>query len=78
MIFGGELSLAQAVHYLGDKIHTVPRRYRPVVDILLAADPGKPTVQAKRNLINQLAAITCRHRIHLTQEDGMDVWLIKK
>ncbi|MEI7638152.1 MAG: hypothetical protein WCJ37_12665 [Syntrophus sp. (in: bacteria)] len=78
MIFGGGLFLSQAVHYLGNKLHTVPRRYRPVADILISVDPGKPSVQSKCNLINQLATLTCRQRVHLTQEDDMDVWLVKK
>lgn len=78
MIYGGGLFLAQAIHYLSDKIHTIPRRYRPVTDILLAIDPGNPSVQAKRNLINQLAALTCRQKVQLTHEEGMDVWQVKK
>lgn len=78
IIYAGGLFIAQAVHYLGDKVHTIPHRYRPVVDIFLSIDPSKPTVQAKRNLINQLAVLTCRQRVYLTREDGMDVWRIKK
>ena len=74
MIYGGGLCLAQVVQYLGDKRHAIPRRYRAVADILLGADPGKPTVATKRGLVNALAALTCRQRVHLTHEDGMDVW----
>lgn len=78
MQYGGGLALAQAVHYLGDKIHTVPRRYRPIADALLAIDPGTPSVAAKCNLINALAAITTNKRVALTNEEGHDVWRIRK
>lgn len=71
-------SLAQAVKYLKWKRSIVPKIYYPTIDILLSVDPGKPTVQGKRNLINALAALTCRQRVHLAHEDGMDVWRIKK
>jgi len=74
MIYGGGLFLGQAVHYLGDKIHTVPRRYRPVVDVLLATDPGKPTVSAKRDLINSLATLTCPYRVRMVRDGDVDVW----
>jgi len=72
------LCSAQSVKYLGYCIQSVSAIYRPVVDILLSTDPSKPTVQTKRNLINKLASLTCRQRVHLTREDGMDVWRIKK
>lgn len=71
-------SLAQAVKYLGAKIKTIPRIYRPTVDVLLSVDPSLPTVQNKRKLINVLASLTCRQRVHLDREDGMDLWRIKK
>lgn len=72
------ICIAQAVKYLGDNLNGVPHIYRPIIDILLAVDPGKPDVKAKRTLINQLAALTCPQRVHLTREDGFDVWRIKK
>lgn len=78
MIWGGALALAQAVKYLGDKPHDIPRRYRRIADILLSVDPAYPGVAAKRDLINRLAALTCNQRVALTMDDGMDVWIIKK
>lgn len=76
IIYGGGLCIAQAVHYLRQKIHTVPRRYRGIVDILLSFDPGKPSVSAKEKLINHLAALTTNSRVRFTKDDGMDVWEI--
>jgi hypothetical protein len=76
--YGLGLAMAQAVKYLGESLRDVPSVYRPVVDILLATDPSKPSIEAKRKLINQLAALTCRYRVHLAKEDGVDVWRIKK
>lgn len=76
MLYGGGLCIAQAVHYLRQKIHTVPRQYRGIVNILLSFDPGKPSVPAKEKLINHLAALTIQSRVRLSTDDGMDVWEI--
>lgn len=78
MLFGGGLAIAQAVQYLGNKIHTIPRRYRKIVDVLLAVDPSRPSVAAKCNLINALAALTCPLRVALTNEEEKDVWKIRR
>lgn len=78
LLYGGGLILAQAVYYLGTKRHRVPKRFRPVVDILLTVDPSEPSVPAKCTLINRLAALTCPQRVLLDREDGMDVWRIVK
>jgi hypothetical protein len=74
---GCGLVLAQAVKYLGMKLHAVPAVYLPVVVILLGVDPGGPTVAVKRFLINGVAALVTRLRVHLINEDGMDVWRIE-
>lgn len=76
MIYGGGLSLAQCVKYLGDKAYGIPRRYRMVTNALLAVDPSKPTAKAKEYLINLLAAITCGKRVRLTHEENKDVWQV--
>jgi len=77
MIFGGGLCLAQAIWYLMEKRHTIPRRYRYVTEILLSVDPSIPSLQTKCDLVNALAAPICRQRIVLDVEDDMDVWKIK-
>lgn len=78
IFYGGGLFLAQEIYYCGGKIHTIPRRYRPVVDILLACDPSRPGVTAKRDLINNLATLTIKYRVDLVSEEGIEVWKIKK
>lgn len=77
IVYGGGLFLSQAVRYnLDMRPHDIPRRFRPVANVLLACDPSKPSVDAKQKLINELAALTCRLRVSLSRDDGMDVWRI--
>ena len=84
VLYGGGLFLAQQVHYRGVSLCLYQNRdalswqFRRVVDILLDFDPSRPTVAEKRNLINRLAGLTCKMRVHITRQDGMDVWRIKK
>lgn len=78
MLWGGALALAQAVKYLGDKAHNIPRRYRRISDILLTVDPSRPGISAKRDLVNKLAATICPLRVKIIKEDGLDLWTITK
>lgn len=78
MIYGGGLVMAQAVHWLALQREEVPIQYRPVMEVLLSVPPETPSVKAKREIINQLAGLTCLSRVHLTRQEGMDVWRIKK
>ena len=76
-IYCGGLMFAQGVKYLGQNPRHIPPVYRPAANILLSVDPGKPSVTVKRDLVNRLASLTCRERIALTKEDGMELWKIK-
>jgi len=76
--YAGGLFFAQGVKYCGMKRQDIPRRYRKPAEILLGVDPGKPGVEAKRKLVNQLAALTCNVRIVLGNDKGMDVWIVKQ
>ncbi len=78
ILYGGGLILAQAMHYLNQKKLYVPRFFWPVINILLAVDPALPSVERKRDLINSLAALTCRERVELVQDDGIDVWKVTR
>jgi len=73
-ISGGGLMFAQGVKYLGQNVRRIPAGYRPAAKTLLAVDPRKPSIAAKRDLINNLAALTCPLRLELGHEDGVDVW----
>ena len=78
LLHSGGLLAAQGVCYLGDKIHTIPRRYRRIVEVLLATNPGHPSLAAHCSLVNSLAAITTKSRIKPAKLDGWDVWEIIK
>jgi hypothetical protein len=78
MLYGGGLMLAQAVRYLDLRKEEVPERYRSVMEVLLSTPLEAPTVSVKRKIINELASLSCSSRVHLTREEGMDVWRIKK
>jgi hypothetical protein len=78
MLYGGGLVLAQACRYLALRLEEVPAIYSPVVEILLEVNPEIPSVKAKRELINKLAALSCGLRVHLTREDDMELWRVKK
>lgn len=77
IMYGGGLFFAQGVHYCGNKKHDIPRRYRKPADILLAVDPGHPSVSAKQKLVNNLAELTSKLKIALTSEQGAEVWEVK-
>ena len=77
IMYSGALFYAQGVKYCGNKRQDIPRRYRKPADILLAVDPGKPSVETKRGLVNNLAALTCNLRLILAVDDALEVWKIK-
>jgi hypothetical protein len=74
LLYGGGLILAQAVKYAAYRPHDVPRRYRRAVEILLACNPDRPSVEAKRRLVNALLALTCDLRLSLAVREGVEVW----
>ena len=76
-MYVGGLMFAQGVRYLGNNFRRIPAVYRPVAKILLSVDSGKPSVAAKRDLVNGLASLSCRERLILTQGDGKELWKIK-
>lgn len=73
ILYGGGLVVAQAVHWNLKRV-VVPPIYRPVVDILLAFPPEKPSITKMRTLINRLAALTTDLRVAITHDDGIEVW----
>ncbi|OGP52441.1 MAG: hypothetical protein A3K30_05475 [Deltaproteobacteria bacterium RBG_13_51_10] len=78
-LYGGGLILAQAVKYCDKAIAEIPEMFMPIVEILLSIPPEAPTVAAKRDAVNRLAALTCQQQIELTTEqDGIQVWEIRK
>ncbi len=76
ILYMGGLLLAQAVYYCGRSIDEAPQ-YAVVARILLRTDPGNPSVEAKRDLVNALAEFTCQQRIKLGQDDGFEVWIVR-
>jgi hypothetical protein len=44
------------------------------VEILLACNPDRPSVEAKRRLVNALLALTCDLRLSLAVREGVEVW----
>lgn len=78
LMYGGGLFFAQWVKYCDGKKHDIPKRYRKAAEILLDCDPGRPSVEMKRRLVNSLAALVCDLRLVLAVDDEMDVWRIKR
>lgn len=76
VMYGGGLIWAQAVYYLGYDPAAIPEEFRHAAMALLYTDPGNPSVEVKRNLINSLAALTCAARLEIVNEDGFDVWRV--
>jgi len=91
-LYGGGLIFAQALYYDGcgkeryeneNPTHCAKFSFLwPVVSRLLQNPPKSEsgrsiTVEAKRNLINLLAAVTCKLRVEIITEDsGFDVWRV--
>ena len=78
LLYMGGLMLSQSEAYLGKQREKAPRPYRKVIFTLMEEFPPGFAVRVKQRLINRLASLTTNLSVSIVQDDGMDVWQIRK